>query len=84
MNSTVRGTPQIPLTTLMADTIATHGLTWSMTYYAKRIPLRELRVLMRSAYLAAPLALAACGGSGTGDPQPERTGLPVSCVSCSH
>jgi hypothetical protein len=47
----MRGTPTIPFSALVADTIACHGLTWAMAYYAKRLPRHELRVFMRAAYL---------------------------------
>lgn len=45
----MRGTPTIPFTSLMRDTIDTHGLRWAMTYYAKRLAPWELRVFMRAA-----------------------------------
>jgi hypothetical protein len=47
----MRGTPRIPFSSLVADTIACHGLQWAVTYYAKRLPRHELRVFMRAAYL---------------------------------
>ena len=47
---TIKGTLAYPLTEQMRDTIAVHGLSWSLSYYAKRLPAFELRVLMRAAY----------------------------------
>ena len=52
MNSTTRGIDHIRFTDLVRDTIATHGLQWAMAYYAKRLPVWELRVFMRAAYLS--------------------------------
>lgn len=50
MSRTIKGAALYPLTEQIADTIAVHGLAWSLRYYAKRIPARELRVLMVGAY----------------------------------
>jgi len=47
------GTTHYPLTEQIADTIAVHGLAWTLRYYAKRIPARQLRVLMVGAYCRA-------------------------------
>jgi hypothetical protein len=44
------GTIHYPLTEQIADTIAVHGLAWTLRYYAKRIPAAQLRVLMVGAY----------------------------------
>jgi hypothetical protein len=45
----MRGTPAIPFTSLIRDTIATHGLEWAVRYYYKRLPMREARLFLRSA-----------------------------------
>jgi len=51
MSRTIKGTTLYPLTEQIADTIAVHGLAWSLRYYAKRIPAKELRVFMVGAYV---------------------------------
>lgn len=45
----MRGCTAYPLTEQIVDTIKVHGLSWSLAYYAKRIPRAELRVLVRGA-----------------------------------
>jgi hypothetical protein len=47
---TLTGTPTIPLTALIADTIAVHGLRWAVAYYTKRLPRDQARVLLVGAY----------------------------------
>jgi hypothetical protein len=49
--SAYRGTLAYPLTSAIRDTIAEHGLSWALRFYAKRLQPWELRVLFRSAYL---------------------------------
>lgn len=44
------GTVFYPLTQQIRDTIAVHGLAWTVRHYAKRIPRAEFRVLMIGAY----------------------------------
>lgn len=33
---TMQGTPTIPFSSLIGDTINTHGIPWAWTYYSKR------------------------------------------------
>lgn len=49
MNSTIRGTPQFPFTTMIADGIRTHGLRWACEYYFARLPTWEARFFIRAA-----------------------------------
>ena len=39
----MKGTPDIPFTALIADTILAHGTGWAWRYYAKRLPPWELQ-----------------------------------------
>ncbi len=48
---TTRGSIDWPLTSMVRDTIDTHGLRWAMAYYAARLSSFELRVIMRGAYV---------------------------------
>lgn len=48
---TLTGTPAWPLTAMIADTIAAHGLAWAVAYYYARMPAWQARILIRSAYL---------------------------------
>ena len=45
----MHGTTHYPLTEQIRDTIAVHGLNWSLAYYAKRLPRAQLRILVRGA-----------------------------------
>lgn len=47
------GRDDIRFTDLIRDTIATFGLQWAVTYYAKRLPRWEARMFLRIAYLGA-------------------------------
>jgi hypothetical protein len=49
MERTMHGTPTLPFTTLVRDTINAHGLTWAVAYYYKRLPAREARFFIRAA-----------------------------------
>lgn len=41
----MRGTLSVPFSSLVQDTIATHGLAWAAAYYAKRgLPLWQFLV----------------------------------------
>lgn len=45
----MRGAPTIPFTSLVRDTIDTHGLAWAIDYYYNRMPAWEARVFIRAA-----------------------------------
>lgn len=49
MTTTTSGRDNVPFTALVADTIATHGLTWACRYYYKRLPAWEARFFIRAA-----------------------------------
>lgn len=49
----MRGTPTITFIDLVRDTIRTHGLRWAIAYYAKRMPMWEVRFFVTQAYLGA-------------------------------
>lgn len=46
----MRGNDTIRFTDLVKDTIKTHGLSWAVRYYAKRLTPFELRFFMKLAY----------------------------------
>lgn len=43
------GKPNVPFTSLVRDTIETHGLQWAVAYYYKRLPAWEARFFIRAA-----------------------------------
>lgn len=47
--STLRGAPGVTFTSMVADTIKTHGLSWAIEYYYRRLPAWEARFFIRSA-----------------------------------
>ena len=48
----MRGTPTIPFSTLVADTIEAHGLAWAAAHYAKKgLPLWQFLIFARGAML---------------------------------
>lgn len=47
--STMHGTVTVPFTTLILDTINTHGLAWAVQYYYKRLPQWQARFFIRAA-----------------------------------
>jgi hypothetical protein len=49
--TTMRGTPTVPFSSLIADTIATHGMLWAWRYYSKHgMSRQEFRLWAKLAY----------------------------------
>lgn len=48
---TMQGTPAVPFSSLIGDTINTHGIPWAWSYYSKRgMSQKEFRLWVKSTY----------------------------------
>ena len=56
----MRGTMTIHFTTLVADSILEHGTGWAWRYYAKRLPLWELRFWWGTPTIGRAMIARAC------------------------
>lgn len=56
----MHGTPTVPFTALMADTILAHGTGWAWRYYAARMTRKELDFWMGTPEVGRAMVARAC------------------------